>query len=310
LDVPKKQDASMNLRIVLGAMALACITVHAGARPPTRSPDPYSRATWTQPQKPFRIYGNTYFVGSRGLSAILVTSPDGHVLIDGTLPENATMIEANIRALGFRVQDIKLILNSHTHSDHAGGIAALAHDSGAQVAASAKSAKTLALGGNDPDDPQYGMGSPYPKVTGVRIVADGETVHVGSLALQMHAMPGHTPGSSGWTWRSCEEKRCLSIAYADSISLLSNDSYRYADPAHPGRLADYRHTLATLSALPCGILLTPHPRPGFFEKAARIETSKANPLIDTQACKAYAMEGEKMLEERLRTEASRSARKE
>ena len=299
----------MNFRIALGAIALACITVHAGTSTPAQSPDPYSRARWTQPQKPFRIYGNTYFVGSRGLSAILVTSPDGHVLIDGTLPENVAMIEANIRALGFRVQDIKLILNSHTHSDHAGGIAALAHDSGAQVTASAKSAKALALGGNDPDDPQYGMASPYPKVTGVRIVADGETVHVGSLALQMHAMPGHTTGSSGWTWQSCEGKGCLSITYADSISLLSNDTYRYTDPAHPERLADYRRTLTTLSALPCDILLTPHPRPDFFEKAARIETGKANPLIDTQACKVYAMEGEKMLKERLHTEAAQSAKK-
>jgi metallo-beta-lactamase class B len=282
----------------LCAALLACATTHADAL------DADMRATWTQPQKPFRIYGNTYYVGSHGLSAILITSPEGHVLIDGTLPENAPLIESNIRALGFRVQDIKLILNSHAHGDHAGAIAALARDSGAQVAASAASAKALKLGGDDPDDPQHGMAPFYPKVSNVRVLVDGQTVHLGSLALQMHAMPGHTPGSSGWTWRSCEESRCLSMVYADSLSLLSTDDYRYTDPAHPERLAGYRRALAMLAALPCDILLTPHPRDGFFDKAARMAPGKPNPLIDAQACKAYAAEGQQNLEARLRKEAS------
>jgi metallo-beta-lactamase class B len=287
----------MKLWRALCATVLACAMAHANAA------DVDLRATWTQPQKPFQIYGNTYYVGSHGLSAILITSPEGHVLIDGTLPENAPMIESNIRALGFRVRDIKLILNSHAHGDHAGAIAALARDSGAQVAASAKSAKALRLGGDDPDDPQHGMASFYPKVSNLRILADGQTVHVGPLALQMHAMPGHTPGSSGWTWRSCEENRCLSIVYADSLSLLSTDDYRYTDPAHPERLDGYRHTLAMLAALPCDILLTPHPRDGFFEKAAYIASGKPNPLINTHACKAYASEGQQNLDARMRKEA-------
>ncbi|MFK2891447.1 subclass B3 metallo-beta-lactamase [Dyella flagellata] len=279
---------------------LACALSQASAAP---SDPHYSFKLWEQPQKPFRIYGNTYYVGSHGLSAILITSPAGHVLIDATLPENAAMIEANIRALGFRVQDIKLILNTHTHFDHAGAIAALARDSGAQVAASAKSARVLGLGGNDPDDPQRGLVKFYPKVTDVRIVADGETVHAGPLALQMHAMPGHTPGGTGWTWRSCEGNRCLSMVYADSISLLSADNYRYTDPTHSELVAGYRHALGMLAALPCDILLTPHPRDGFFEKAAQIVPGKPNPLIDAQACKSYADEGQHNLEQRVRKEA-------
>lgn len=281
----------------LCATLLACAMAHAST-----AADADFRATWTQPQKPFRIYGNTYYVGSHGLSAILITSPKGHVLIDGTLPENAAMIESNIRALGFHVQDIKLILNSHAHGDHAGAIAALAHDSGAPVAASAKSAKMMERGGDDPDDPQHGMAPFYPKVAKIRVLANGETVHVGPLALQMHAMPGHTPGSTGWTWRSCEEHRCLSIVYADSISLLSTNDYRYTDSTHPERLAGYRHALAMLAALPCDLMLTPHPRDGFFEKAAGIAPGKPNPLIDTQACKAYAGEGKQNLEERIQQE--------
>ncbi|RDS81266.1 subclass B3 metallo-beta-lactamase [Dyella monticola] len=296
-------DPTMTLSALLLACSAAC--VHAGA--PSTPVDSSSPVTWTQKQKPFRIYGNTYYVGSRGLSAILITSPQGYVLIDGTLPENAAMIESNVRALGFRVQDIKLILNTHTHHDHAGAIAAIAHDSGAQVAANAISAKALEHGGDDPDDPQRGMGKTYPKVEHVRIVTEGETLHVGPLALQMHAMPGHMPGGTGWTWRSCEHGRCLSIVYADSITLLSNHDYRYTDPAHPERIAGYRHTLAILSTLPCDILLIPHPPQDFFQRVAHITPGKSNPLVDPQACKAYAQEGQSNLQERLRLEAKTQA---
>ena len=297
----------MKHKTTVCAIALVCAVAGACAHASAPANDPDTKASWTQPQKPFRIYGNTYYDGSRGLSAILITSPAGDVLIDSTLPENVAMIESNVRALGFRVRDIKLILNSHTHIDHAGGIAALARDSGAQVAVSAKSAIALERGGDDPDDPQHGMSPPYAKVAHPRVLANDEIVHVGALALQMHAMPGHTPGSTGWTWRSCEGDRCLAMVYADSITLLSNHSYRYADPAHPERLADYRRTLAMLSALPCDILLTPHPRQGFFEKVAGIAKGKPNPLIDAQTCKAYAGEGQKGLEDRLRMEAARTS---
>ncbi|GAB2568956.1 subclass B3 metallo-beta-lactamase [Dyella jejuensis] len=287
--------------------ALLFAGAHNDAAAAASAADPYSRETWTQAQKPFRIYGNTYYVGSHGLGAILVTSPQGHVLIDSTLPENVAMIEANVRALGFRVRDIKLILNTHTHPDHAGGIAELAHDSGAQVAASAKSAKALRLGGDDPDDPQHGLAKPYAKVTDVRIVTDGEVVTMGPLRLQMHAMPGHTPGSTGWTWRSCEGQRCLSMVYADSLSLLSNSHYRYADPAHPERLLDFRHTLAVLRALPCDVLMTPHPPASFFDKAALIAPGKPNPWVDPQACKAYAAQGQINLEQRVHMDADSHA---
>lgn len=289
--------------IALCASMLVCSGVQAYSNTLAQSVDStHSNETWTQSQNPFRIYGNTYYVGSRGLSAILIASPEGHVLINSTLSENVPMIEANIRALGFRVEDIKLILSSHTHFDHVGGTAALAHDSGAQVAASAKSAKALQLGGNDPDDPQYGTVQFYTKVNDVRIISDGQIVKVGSLHLQMHAMPGHMPGGTGWIWRSCEGQRCLSMVYADSVTLYSADGYRYNDPAHPERLADFRRTLTTLVKLPCDILIVPHPTSDFFDKAARIASGTSNPLIDTQACKAYAAEGQINLENRIRKE--------
>ncbi len=259
-------------------------------------------ARWSAPQQPFRIYGNSWYVGTQGLSAILITSPQGHVLIDGTLPGNVTQIEANIRALGFRLRDVKLILNSHAHFDHAGAIAGLAHDSGATVAASAAGAKELRSGGNDPDDPQYGMATRYPAVASVQAVADGATVRVGPIAVTAHYTPGHTPGSTSWTWRSCENERCLALAYVDSLTALARDGFRYSDD--PARVAAFRRSFATIAALPCDILITPHPEAsGFMQKiAARDREHSPAALIDTGACRAYAAAAEPRFEARLAKE--------
>lgn len=257
---------------------------------------------WNQPQQPFRIYGNSWYVGTLGLSAILITSPHGHVLIDGTLEGNAAQIEANIRALGFRLRDVKLILNSHAHSDHAGAIARLARDSGATVAASTAGAKELRSGGHDPDDPQYGMAPRYPAVTPVEVVADGAAVQVGSMAITAHYTPGHTPGSTSWTWRSCEKERCLALAYVDSLTALGRDGFRYSDD--PARVASFRHSFATVAALPCDILITPHPEAsGFMQKiAARDREHSSAALIDTGSCRSYAAAAQPRFEARLAKE--------
>lgn len=284
----------MKALIAIALTASFTATVHA---------DP---AAWTQAQKPFRIYGNTYYVGTTGLSAILISTSDGLVLIDGTLPQNVPLIETNIRALGFRVEDIKVILNTHPHGDHAGGIAALAGDSGAKVMASAKATWALEHGGDNPNDPQYGMNAPYPKLTKVTVVQDGGTVTLGSQTLYMHAMPGHTPGGTGWTWRSCEQGRCLNMVYADSISLLSNKTYRYTAPAQPERLAGYRTTIATLRQLPCDILMVPHPDAiDFLGKLPQLQPGKPNPWLDTNACRTYADQAQANLERRVKEEAAK-----
>jgi metallo-beta-lactamase class B len=263
------------------------------------------RATWRQPHAPERIYGNTWYVGSRGLSAILITSPKGHVLIDGTLPENAPMIEANIRALGFRLRDVKLILNTHAHGDHAGAIAALARDSGAEVVARAAQARALRAGGEDVDDPQHGDAPLFPAVKTVRVIGDEETVRVGPLAIQPHATPGHTPGSTSWTWTSCEGTRCRAMVYADSLTLLAAGNYRYTDPAHPERLGDFRRALAMLSALPCDILMTPHPEASdLLKRLAARDAGHRAALRDPQACKAYAQLGEQSMQQRIAAETA------
>jgi metallo-beta-lactamase class B len=282
------------LRTALFAvLTLTTVSAYAGQPP-----------EWSQPQKPFRIYGNTYYVGTRGLTAILVASPQGLVLIDGTLPQNVKQIEANIQALGFRITDVKVILNTHAHFDHAGAIAELARDSGARVEASSAGAKALMLGGKDPADPQYGEASPFAPVDNVTTVADNGVVQVGDVAITAHYTPGHTPGATTWTWRSCEAGRCMNVVYADSLGAYAADGYRFGDPAHPERLEDYRRSIETIASLPCDILLSPHPdQSDLLERVAKRDAgTKPDPVIDGHACRAYAQEGREKLEARLAKE--------
>ncbi|HEV7589645.1 MAG TPA: subclass B3 metallo-beta-lactamase [Longimicrobium sp.] len=282
------------------ALALAWSVAPLGAQAGdgARTPPCASCAEWNAPQRPFRIYGNSYYVGTHRLSAVLITSARGHVLIDGGLPESAPRIEANIRALGFRMRDVKLILNSHAHFDHAGGIAALRRLSGAAVAASGPSAPVLARGASGADDPQYGLAPPFPPVPVARVVADGDTVRVGPIALVAHLTPGHTPGSTTWSWRACEGRRCLEMVYADSQTPVSADGFRFtASAAWPTALADFERGIATIERLRCDVLLTPHP-----DASAWWDRVAARRLADPGACRRYAAAARRQLARRVADE--------
>jgi metallo-beta-lactamase class B len=259
-----------------------------------------SCAEWNQPQAPVRIHGNTYYVGTHGLAAVLITSPERHVLIDGALPNSAPLILENIRALGFDPRDIRLILNSHAHFDHSGGIAALQRASGARVAASGPSAPVLERGNSGDDDPQYGVLLDFPAVANVQRFADGETLRVGPIAVTAHLTAGHTPGGTTWTWRSCDDAGCVDLVYADSQTPISADGFRYSDsPAYPTAVADFERGYRTLEALPCDILLTPHPAASqLWERLARGPEA----LIEPMACKRYAANARQQLQRRLQSE--------
>jgi metallo-beta-lactamase class B len=268
-------------------LALAClpVTLAAQGAGSTRAAECHSCAEWNVPHAPVRLHGNTWYVGTDGLAAILLTSSAGHVLIDAGLPESAPLVMANIRALGFRVEDVKLIVNSHVHFDHAGGIAAVQQASGARVAASAPSAVVLERGTSGPDDPQFGVLLPYPAVQRVSVIADGDTLRVGSLALVAHLTPGHTPGGTSWSWRSCDDAgQCLDFVYADSQTPVSADGFLYTrNTTYPGALADFARGQAAIAALPCDVLVTPHP------SASRLwERVAAGTLVDRNACRDFA----------------------
>ena len=262
-----------------------------------------SCAAWNVPQAPFRIYGNTYYVGTHELSSILIASDQGLVVIDGDLAEAAPQIEGNIRALGFRPEDIKLILNSHNHFDHAAGIAPLQRFSGARVAASPQSAEVLRRGSLSQDDPQHDiLPPPMQPVPKVEVISDGQTLRVGPLALTAHFTPGHTPGGTSWSWTSCEQQRCLHIVYADSLTAVSADNYRFTD--HPDLVAGFEKSFTALEAMPCDILLTPHP--GFSGTLRRLEArdkgGKPDAFIEAGACKKLAEASRRDLAKRLAQE--------
>ncbi len=264
-----------------------------------------SCAEWNRPQAPFRIFGNTYYVGPHGLSSLLITSPEGHVLIDGAIPESVLQIAEHIRALGFRVEDVKLILNSHVHFDHAGGIAELQRLSGARIAASPWTADVLTKSGVSKDDPQFGIIRPTPLAKDVRVLHDGETVHVDNLALTAHFTPGHTPGGTSWTWESCEASRCATLVYADSVAAVSADGFRFTDsPAYPHAVDDFRKSFAFLRQTKCDILLTPHPEvSGLWDLLKRREEGGArDALFAPAACKDLADRSEEQLQKRLASE--------
>jgi metallo-beta-lactamase class B len=283
-----------------------------GQTAPTRiQPDPPiacdSCEEWNQPRAPFKVFGNTYYVGVAGLSAVLVASDAGLILVDGALPQSVPLIDAGIRALGFKTEDIKLILNGHTHYDHAGGLHALQRFTGAAVATGAAGVRALRQGKPTGDDPQVAFqGNSFPPVATVRGVTDGEVLRVGDVAITAHATPGHTPGGTTWSWRSCEDTRCLDLVYADSVSAVAAPGFRFTgDATHPSLVESFRRSILTISELPCGIMIGAHPFVGDLDgklKRRAAQPAGPNPFIDPGACRALAAAAMKALDERIAEE--------
>lgn len=243
--------------------------------------------TWNVAQPSFRLYGNTYYVGTHGLSALLITSEKGHILIDAGLPESAPRIVENIRALGFRVEDIQLIVNSHVHFDHGGGLAELQALSGARVAASAWTADVMRRGIVPRDDPQHGVIIASPKIaTKVETFKDGETLTLGALSVTAHLTPGHTPGGTSWTWKACENNRCLNFVYADSLTAVSAEGYLYSHRKQYPHAEDFESSFRFLESIPCDVLVTPHPEAGELWDHLAMRPTNPNALVNPNACRS------------------------
>jgi metallo-beta-lactamase class B len=256
------------------------------------------RDGWSDAAPPARIFGNTYYVGTCGIAVLLVTSPQGHVLVDGATEQAVPSIIANIRALGFNERDVKLIVGSHEHIDHMGGFAALKAATGAAVRVSVAARPVIESGRSAADDPQAGLLPPMTPVPVETVVADGEVVEVGPLRLTAHATPGHTDGGTSWTWRSCEGPNCATLAYVDSLTAVSRDDYRFTD--NPARVAPFRATFERVNRMPCDILVTPHPgMSNLFERLAGTQA-----LVDRDACRRLVHAMRERLDARLAREAA------
>ncbi len=240
-------------------------------------------ATWNAEIDPFRIHDGVYYVGTRGLSSVLIDTGEELILLDGALPQSAQRIIGNIRALGFEPRQVRYIVNSHEHYDHAGGIAALARLTGAQVLASRRGAAALRGGNAAPDDPQAGFGDAmrFPPVENVRVVADGESIELGRITLTAHYTPGHTPGATSWTWRNCGNsgEPCLEFVFAESLNPVSAPGFRYSDDT--GRARAFERSIEKFRALPCDALIPLHPS---FREAS----GTASQFVGDDKCADYA----------------------
>jgi metallo-beta-lactamase class B len=244
------------------------------------------------PAEPFRIAGNFYYVGANDVTAFLLTGPEGHVLIDGGYPGTAPMIMASIAKLGFKITDVKVLLNSHAHFDHAGGLAELQKASGAQLWVSEGDADIVAAGGaGDPTLGPFRVLSylpflRYPAPTVDHRFKDGATIRVGSTELTAHVTPGHTPGCTSWSFPVRDGDRELHVVHICSLTLplaLSIGEY-------PEIRAEFERSFRTLRSLPVDIWVTSHAREfGRYRKFRERETAKdpADPFIDRDGYVSY-----------------------
>jgi metallo-beta-lactamase class B len=295
-------------------LLLSTLSFFGQSSPSRIQPDPPIKCDscdeWNQPREPFKVFGNTYYVGVAGLSSVLIASDAGLILIDGALPQSVPLIDAGIRKLGFKTEDIKLILNGHTHYDHAGGLHALQRFTGARVATGAAGVRALEQGKPTADDPQVGFsGNGFPPVSNVYGVADGEVLRVGDLTVTAHATPGHTPGGTTWSWRSCEGTRCVDVVYADSVTAVAAPGYRFTgDASHPSIVESFRRSITRLAELPCDIMIGAHPfvsdLDGKLKRRAE-NPGGPNPFIDAGACRALAAGAMKGLDERIADETGK-----
>jgi metallo-beta-lactamase class B len=246
--------------------------------------------------KPFRIIGNTYYVGTAGIAAVLVTSDYGHALINGGLPESAAQIAANIEALGFKPTDVKGILVTEPSYVHSGGVAALARLTGAQVYGSRPAEKVMTTGKAGSDDPQAATWMAFDPVSRLWVVQDDQLLGIGSVRLRAYAMPGQSPGGMSWRWEACEGSQCVDALFLNSLKPESSPKYRFS--SHPAVVRDFEASIARLESTGCELLLPSRPEAAELVRLQQA-AGKAEALKQEGACKSRAADARKALQERL-----------
>ena len=300
------------MRLVLAAIfaGLARAADLAPAVPVAPVAPPPNRA-WVQalfaalkaPVPPRHLVGNLYYVGAIGVSSFLITTRQGHILLDTGFEDTVPIIQRDVEQLGFKLSDIKLLLSSHAHIDHTGGHALMQRLTAARVVASAGDARLLESGGVDdflswPKDTLV-----YPRVKVDRIVADGGRVTLGGVTLTAHLTPGHTRGATTWTMDVTEAGRTLHVVFFSSVTVNPGTRLLH-NAAYPEIVADYETTFARLKALPCDIFFAPHGSQfGMTEKFAQLDRGgQPNPLIDPAGWQALLASTEKAFRAQLARE--------
>ncbi len=252
-----------------------------------------------QPVPPFHIIGSIYYVGASDITSFLIVTPAGDILLDGGFVETAPQIEANIKTLGFKLTDVKFLLNSHAHLDHAGGINELRKLSGAKFVAM------------DGDVGALTAGMAFPATAPDRVIHDGDTVTLGGVTMTAHLTPGHTQGCTTWTMMTVDGGKTYNVVFVGSATVLPQ--YKLIDrpgaPAtYPGIEADYEKTFRVLKSLPCDVFLGAHG--SFWSMGDKRQVMATNPaqnrFIDPWGYRAYIIKAEGVFQTELQKERAQA----
>jgi metallo-beta-lactamase class B len=255
------------------------------------------------PFEPFRIIGNIHYVGASDVSSFLITTPDGHILIDTGFEATVSTIRDGVRKLGYRFDDIKILLNSHAHLDHAGGHALVKRLTHAQVVMSQADSALLARGGKGDFPPISERIMAYKSAQADRIIRDGDQVSLGGVTLTAHLTPGHTKGCTTWTMVVKEGGQQFNVVFYGSTTILPG-VHLVDNAKYPGIADDFTKTFRLLKSLPCDVFLAPHGSMfGLSQKARRQATGeKPNPFIDRDGYRSFVTRSEQNFQQQLERE--------
>lgn len=260
--------------------------------------------SWLEPTEPTRILGPIHYVGTRGLAVYLITTPEGHVLLNAGMPKSASLIEASIRKLGFKPEDIKILLTGHAHIDHVGTHAHFKRLSGAQVAIMEEEVGLLESGGRTDFHYAHLESSHFDPVKVNRVLRDGDTVTLGGVAMTARLTPGHTKGCTTWTMDVVEGGKAVHVVFPDGTSV--NPGYRLVrNPSYPGIADDYRRTFRVLEQLRPDVWLSPHTSMfDFAGKRARVAQEGFKAWVDPTGYRSFVVDKRKVFERRIEAEIS------
>lgn len=257
-------------------------------------------SSYTQPFEPFKIVGNLYYVGTRGVSSFLLTTPAGHILIDTGVEEAVPQVRANVEKLGFKITDIKILLASHAHFDHVGGHAEMQRITGATAMAVGEDAVSLSSG----SDISALSGPGWKRVAVGRVLRDGEDVSLGGVTLKANLTPGHTKGCTTWTTVIRDGGRSYRVVFVGGTS-INQGVHLVGNTRHPTIIDDYARTFRVLKELSPDIFLAQHPNMfRMEEKVARMKAGDANAFVDPEGYRTFVAGQEKAYQTELQRERS------
>jgi metallo-beta-lactamase class B len=271
-------------------LLLLVATIAASEQPGSAQTRPRQYAPdWTQPATPHRVAGPVYFVGTRGIASFLITTEAGHILLDPGLEETLPLLKASITTLGFKYEDIEVLLNSHAHYDHAASLARIKRETGARLDVMAEDAVLLAAGGRG----DFVLGEEYmfQPVVADRQLRDGDLIALGGVSLTARHTPGHTKGATTFVMTAVDDGQAHQVVFATSTTV--NPGTRLLDnPNYPAIVSDWQRTYAILDALSPGVWVSAHS--GVFDmaaKRARIGSGRGNPYVDPAGYRRFLAAG-------------------